>query len=271
MNASSPHATSTTPSERIRESRSPQVRTLLSCFLRTYMVAAAFNTRGMQNVGLIFALEPGLRVIYRNPRLRQKARKRYLRHYNTHMFWTPLLVGVFLSLEDKIARGLFPHNVLESVKNTTVYTLSAIGDSVFHGSLLVFWSLTMVCMLVSGHPRLALAWAVVWFLSLHMFKLWTFFLGYKEGLKFLVRLKKWNLINWGRRLKYANALLVAWVLYLVKPGEAVGFSWAAAVVGLALAAWLVARGRLPRELVALAILVAYFLGPLLAPLWRGPL
>jgi PTS system mannose-specific IID component len=218
----------------------------------------------MQNIGLVFALEPGLRVIYGSPLARQKARKRYLRHYNTHMFWTPLLVGVFLSLEDKIARGLFPPNVLESVKNTTVYTLSAIGDSVFHGSLLVFWSLCMIAMLVSGQHGLAVAWVLIWFFALQLFKFWTFLLGYKEGLKFLVRLKKWDLINWGRRLKYMNALLLAWVLYLVRPGDLTGVNWACAVAALAMGAWLVARGRAPRELAALAIVAAYLCLPFLA-------
>lgn len=277
MNASSqqtPFAATTPGTERryAQGARSPDLWTLLRCFARTYLIGSAFNTRGMQNIGLVFALEPGLRVIYQSPLARQKARKRYLRHYNTHMFWTPLLVGVFLSLEDKIARGLFPVNVLESVKNTTAYTLSGIGDSVFHGSLLVFWSLCMVGMLVGGLHGLAVTWVLLWFVALQAFKFLTFVLGYKEGLKFLVRLKKWNLINWGQRLKYVNALLLAGVLYLIRPGDAAGLSWAGAVVALALGAWLVSRGRLPRELVALVILAAYLCMPVLVALkqrWAG--
>jgi len=248
----------------------PWARTLMSCFLRTYLVGAAFNTRGMQNVGLVFALEPGLRLIYSNPATRQLARKRYLFHYNTHMFWTPLLVGIFLSLEDKIARGLFPAQVLDSVKNTTIYTLSAIGDSVFGGTLLVFWSLTTILLYLAGLEPWALAWACAWFVALQLFKLSTFIVGYREGLKVLLRLRRWNLINWGQRLKLVNAVLLSLTLYTVWPGRDHWPIWVLAV--LALAGWsvTVSRFRLSRELVATLALAALALLPWIEDWWRAP-
>ncbi len=241
----------------------------MTCFLRTYLVGAAFNTRGMQNVGLIFAMEPGLRAIYPDPRRRQAARKRYLKHYNTHMFWTPLLVGIFLSLEDKISRGLFPSHVLDSVKNTTVYTLSAIGDSVFAGSLLVFWSLSTVTLLLGGLGPWALAWACVWFLALQIFKFSTFVVGYREGLKFLLHLKRWNLINWGARLKLLNAVLLGVLLYMCWPGKPQWQIWYPAMAALGLAAWLVSRTRLTRELLVLLVLAVYGVLPWIVTLWHG--
>jgi PTS system mannose-specific IID component len=196
----------------------PDARSLLLCFFRTYLVGGAFNTRGMQNIGLVFALEPGLRAIYPDPVERCRARERYQRHYQTHMFWTPLLVGVFLSLEAKIAKGLFPPQLLEKVKDTTLNTLSAIGDSVFGGTLLVFWALSSGCMTATGHAAWAAAWTVAWFAVLQLFKMATFLAGFREGLTFLQRLKRWDLINWGARLKLVNAALMAWFLYLAWPG-----------------------------------------------------
>ena len=32
------------------------IRTLAACFLRCYLVGAAYNTRGLQHVGLAFAI-----------------------------------------------------------------------------------------------------------------------------------------------------------------------------------------------------------------------
>lgn len=244
-------------------STSPDWKTLAKCFLRSYLVGAAFNTRGMQNVGLIFALEPGLKKIYPESKALLGARKRYLKHYNTHLFWTPLLLGIFLSFEDKIARGLLAASVLEGVKNTTVYTLSAIGDSVFAGSLLVFWSLSTTILALTTDASVVLLWIALWFGMLHLFKAATFFLGYREGLSFLLRLKRWNLINWGQRLKSCNALLLAVVLYLVWPGRSPAYVWVIGVGGLATAAWLVYRSYLSRELVALLLLAFYILFPAL--------
>lgn len=250
-------------------STSPDFKTLANCFLRSYLVGAAFNTRGMQNVGLIFCLEPGLRKIYPDRKKRLAARKRYMKHYNTHLFWTPLLLGVFLSFEDKVSRGLLATSVLEGVKNTTVYTLSAIGDSVFAGSLLVFWSLTSVVLALLGEVSLVAGWVVLWFLLLHAFKLATFVMGYREGLSFLLRLKRWNLINWGQRLKAVNAVLLAVVLFSVWPGQMASHMWVSGVGGLALAAWLVYRAALSREIVAILLLAFYSVLPALDVLVGG--
>ncbi|MFW5733578.1 MAG: PTS system mannose/fructose/sorbose family transporter subunit IID [Oceanidesulfovibrio sp.] len=236
-------------------------RPLMASFLRTYLVGAAFNTRGMQNVGLVFAMEPGLEVIYPDPKARETARRRYLSHYNTHLFWTPLLVGVFLSLEDKISRGLFPPNVLESVKDTTVYTLSAIGDSVLSGSLLVFWSLSTAVLVAAGAGWAALVWGALWFTALQIFKLLTFLMGYKEGLRLISRLRQLDLINWGRRLKVLNAFTLTLLLYLLWPEEKTPVQWLAGALALGLFAWLVSRRHVSRELLAVLLLVVWWFTP----------
>jgi len=245
------------------QTTSPDFKALTGCFLRSYLVGAAFNTRGMQNVGLIYALDPGLRRIYPDRKERMAARKRYMKHYNTHLFWTPLLLGIFLSFEDKVARGLLSVSVLEGVKNTTTYTLSAIGDSVFAGSLLVFWSLSTTILALVGEGQMLVWWILAWFLALHAFKLTTFVLGYREGLSFLLRLRRWDLINWGQRLKACNAVLMAVVLFLVWPGSSPGAVWVLGVAGLGAAAWLVYRSLLSREIVALLLLAFYSILPVL--------
>ncbi|MFV0421168.1 PTS system mannose/fructose/sorbose family transporter subunit IID [Oleidesulfovibrio sp.] len=223
-------------------------RTLLRCFLRTYTVGAAFNTRGMQNIGLVHAMEPGLAVIYPDPAKRREARKRYIRHYNTHPFWTPLLVGTFLSLEMHIAAQTFPPQMLRNLKDTTTYTLSAIGDSVFGGTMLVSWSLATCCLLVSGYETAAFALGLTLFTLLQLFKFFTFIAGLREGLKVLNRLKSWNLINWGERLKAANAVLAGVLLWLLFPAHDKPVLWAAAVASLGLFAVLIGRLGLSRML-----------------------
>lgn len=233
----------------------PDARTFLHCFLRTYLVGATFNTRGMQNVGLVYAMEPGLRAIFPDPTARRNARKRYLRHYNTHPFWTPLLVGVFLALEMRIARGDFPPKLLSGVKDTTVYTLSAIGDSVFGGSLLVFWSLSTCTLVAAGHTLAAFWWSFALFVLLQLFKLFTFAAGLREGLTVLQRLKQWDLINWGERVKLLNGGVLASLLWIVWPDPAHGVRWAAGVLLLTLLALCINRYHVSRMLLAaLAIL-----------------
>ena len=213
-------------------------RVLLQIFLRTYMVGATFNTKGMQNVGLAYVMDPGLRVIYgADSHALKQARGRYLKHYNTHPFWTPLLAGIFLSMEKKIALGMVPADILPKLRATTVYTLSALGDSFFGGSFLVLWSLVGVNLAAAGCIGALVLWICLCLMGLQIFKMYTFARGYAQGLSFLQRLKSWNLIDWGGRLKLANSLLLALFLLQAAPAEGLWtLAWGACAGLLALAA-----------------------------------
>ena len=235
-------------------------RILLQVFLRTYMVGATFNTRGMQNVGLAFIMEPGLRALYAaDAAALKRARGRYLKHYNTHPYWTPLLAGIFLAMERKIALGMLPADVLPKLRSTTVYTLSALGDSFFGGSFLVTWSLVGVNLAASGRIVLLACWALFCLAALQFFKMFTFGRGYAQGLSFLQRLKSWALIDWGRRLKLLNGVLLALLVLQVAPG---GGLWVLAWAGCAA---LLALAGMFRSVDRAVILAALVLGGLLFP------
>jgi PTS system mannose-specific IID component len=232
---------------------------LIRTFLRTYFVGAAFNTRGLQTVGLVLAMEPGLAVLYPDPGERRRVWNRYLKIYNTHLLWTPFLVGVFLALESRIARKQFPDTVLDQVKSTVVFTLSAVGDSFFGGGLTVLWALSTACLLTAGQSWAAFCLGLFLFVALNAFKLGTFILGYRHGLAALTRIRGWDLVNWGRRIKVLNAALLVVLWALVWPKDvapATGAAGLAAVLGLAYAA---GRLRLNRELlVGLGIAAGLF-------------
>ena len=230
------------------------VRTLLSCFLRCYLVGAAYNTRGLQHVGLAFAMEPALTVIYPDQVERDQVFKRYLKLYNTHFFWTPLVVGLFLSLEVKIAQGLVPAEMLDNVKTTTAFTLSAIGDTFFSASLMGLWALSGACLVAGGQYGLLAALVIVLFLAAQAFKIVTFRAGYREGFQILRRLKKWDLVNLGRRIKVANAVLLTLFWFLARLPVGRHSLADAALVGI-LALWAATRPALSRE-VALLVLAA---------------
>ncbi len=225
-------------------------RILFATYLRCYFVGAAFNTRGLQNVGLALAMEPGLAAIYPDPIERRKAWKRYTKIYNTHPLWTPFLVGVFLSLESRIARRQFPEAVLTQVKSTVVFTLSAVGDSFFGGSLTVLWALATACLLTAGAPWSAFALGALLFSALNAFKLATFVLGYRQGFGALNHIKRWNLINWGRRLKVLNAALLVILWTQVWPVGLDVLGWAGGVAAVATLAFCVGRLRMNREILA---------------------
>lgn len=243
---------STSPeTPRARRSVMPYLRS----FLRCYLAGAGFNTRGMQNVGLAFAMQPGLEAVHTNPRDRKAAQKRYVQHYQSHPFWMPCLVGIYLNVEQTIAAGRFPPRMLAKVKDTTAYTLSALGDSVFAGSLLIFWALMTICLLLSGQEAAAVTLGVGFFIGLQAFRAYAFVNGLRYGFSFLERLKRFNLINWGRRVKYVNALLLVWLWTLIWPRPYTWWEWLIGVSALILFGRFVRTGLVSRVFAA-AVFVA---------------
>jgi PTS system mannose-specific IID component len=236
-------------------------KVLFHTFLRTYLVGSCFNTRGMQNVGLELCMDPGLRELYPDTGELQKARRRYVKLYNTHPYWTPLIVGVFLFLEQKIADGVMPASSLPKVKSTTVYTLSAIGDSLFSGSVMVFWSLMAVLLLLQGWHGAALFWGVTAWVGLQLFKVYTFCRGVSEGIGVLQRLRSWNLMLWSRRIKLANGLLVAGLWVELFPLPLGWLNWVAGAGTLGLFALLCLKLLRMRELLLVMFLFLWSLLP----------
>lgn len=237
------------------------VMACLRSFMRCYMAGAGFNTRGMQNIGLVYAMQPGLRAIHADPKKFRSALKRYVRHFQSHPFWVPCLVGIFLNVEKAIAAERFPPAMLAKVKDTTAYTLSALGDSVFAGSLLIFWALLTICLLLSGQTVAPLTLGICFFAGLQAFRAYTFVCGLRQGFRFLERLKRWNLINWGRRIKYVNAGLLLWLWALIWPRPFDWQEWLAGTAALLLFGRFVRTGVLSRVFAVAVFMVGLELFP----------
>lgn len=227
----------------------PNISTLLKSFWRTYFIGAIFNTKGLQNLGLAYAMDPGLKTIYKDQKRLNQARKRYVELYNTHPYWTPFLVGYFLFLESKIAKGLIAPESLTRIKNTVSYTLSAIGDSFFGGSLLVFWSLVEVQLLFFHFEIFGLLWMIFSLLILQGFKFITFWFGWTRGLSFFQWLKQVDLINWGKRLKLINSVLLLFFWYNILPVPRTPFFFATSTSALGVGAFLVFKNIVKREII----------------------
>lgn len=226
-------------------------RTCLLCLSRTWLMGAAMTTRGMQNIGLIYALDPGLQAIYPQPQALSTARLRYAEHVNTHPLLAPLFVGILLAMEQQIAAGAGAPESITAIKNTAATTLSALGDSFFSGTVLVFWVFTVILLLQTGNNALAITLTVLLFLLQALFRAGTFCLGVRMGLGGLMVLRRMNLINHGEFLKLVNAVLLSLCIWSLFPAATHHDLWGPFGIGLAalgLAAFGVARLHLPRSI-----------------------
>ncbi|MDL2291064.1 PTS system mannose/fructose/sorbose family transporter subunit IID [Desulfovibrio sp. OttesenSCG-928-F20] len=233
--------------------RGPGARVFLGSFLRSYMIPAAYNHSGLQNISFLYAIEPALFFLHGSGPKLAEARLRYARNYNCHPFFTPLLLGVLLRMEIAIAEGRIEAQVLENVRETTANTLSAIGDSFFNGSLLAFWALATACLVLAGMPLAALSLTASAFFLLQIFKLATFVVGLRKGMSVFPLLRRCDLINWSEHLKAVNAVLLALFLWLALP-DAAPLRWLSAGLYLLIVGWIIGKIHVPRIFIALILL-----------------
>ncbi len=239
-------------------------------FMRTYLMGGCINTRGMQHIGFSYVMEPGLRFLYPVEDDLQKARKRYLRFVNTHPCWVPFLIGLFFSIERKIHKGLIPPKSLLKMKGTLACTLSAVGDSLFGGSIYVFWSLSTMLFLSQGLHGLAWAWALGWIILLEGFKAYTFWQGMTQGLPFLARVKSWNLMGWAGRIKVVNACLLVLFWGSIWPDPSHLACWVAGSCGMLFVGWLASFSCRIREVMLLILFVLFVVIPWVWPYLTRP-
>lgn len=192
-------------------------RTALSCLARSCCINAAVTARGMQQLGLLFALEPALRHLYPEAEARAQAAAHYSAHSNTHPYMLPFYMGLLLNIEEQVAEGKLPSNALDTVRRTLGTTLSAVGDGFFEGGVFPCWALCCICFLLAGHTLPVILLTVLLAVALLAFRTGTFFFALRYGLAALAWLKRLGLINWTGRIKVVNACLLTVAAAMLLP------------------------------------------------------
>ena len=190
---------------------------LLRCFFRSYLVCAASNPYGLQNVGFIYAMQPGLEAIHHTPEARREALCRYVDRFNCHPFFTPLLMGILLRAEADAAIHPATGPLPPALRTTVANTLSALGDVCISGGLAATWVLFTSLLLLADQTMLALGLLACFFLLAQCARGAGFFWGWKRGLAALGTITRWQPMLVASAIKYCNALLLALFFYWVMP------------------------------------------------------
>ena len=218
-------------------------------FWRSMLLQGAWNFEGMQNLGFLYAIEPGLARAHPDPARRRQAAFRHLGFFNTQPHMAGFALGACLAMEEGVAAA--PDGPaaeaaaerLERVKRALGSALAALGDPFFWGTL---------------KPATAaftlLAWTLLWTLGLpapffwgcaaglavfNAPALWTRWagprLGYEQGEALPIELKRnrWHeRARWVRLSGLAAALAVCAAAMAVPPLGGTPSLWnAAALVG----------------------------------------
>lgn len=245
----------------------PGVRALV--FLRSLTLQASWNRKGMQSLGVAFALWPALRWLYPSQADRIRAVRRHLAFFNTHPYLAAAILGGALGLEERIARGDEGPESVQRFKEALMFPFAAVGDSFFWLSLRPLAGAVAAL----AFPWIG-AWSVLVFLAIYdvphvALRLGMFVAGYRDGEGVVARLRALGLSGAGTALRRLLAALggvavvtAAWTMASVPMAALPGAGGATAVllplgvaVGLAVLAYavLLARGPIVAGYLAIAI------------------
>jgi mannose PTS system EIID component len=181
--------------------------TLLSVFWRCLFLQAAWNRRGMQNLGFAYAIEPALEALYADEAAREEALQRHLKFFNCHPYMAAAILGGAIHHEEKVAAGQEPGLAPLDYKATLQGPLAAVGDGFFWTALRPFFgAVAAVGALATGWP--AVVAALVTYNAIHVALRWGLFrAGYEKGDGVVEDIARLSLPKLADRLRLLGALL----------------------------------------------------------------
>ncbi len=208
---------------------------LLRTFWRCLFIQAAWNRRGMQNLGFAFAIDPALRSLYPEPARREEALARHLRFFNCHPYMAAAILGGAIHHEEKVAAGQEPGAAPLDYKATLQGPLAAVGDGFFWTALRPFFgAVAAVGALSVGWPAVVAALLV--YNLIHVALRWRLFrAGYEKGDGVVAEIARLSLPALADRLRLLGAVLcgLAAALVALRAGDPGAGGWPAVAVVVA--------------------------------------
>lgn len=262
------HAAAATGTRAPRLPRVPPV-TLARVFWRCLFLQAAWNRRGMQNLGFAYAIDPALRALYADEVSREEALRRHLGFFNCHPYMAAAIVGGAIHHEERVAAGAEPGQGPLAYKQTLQGPLAAVGDGFFWTALRPFFgALAALGALVYGPVAIVAALAVYNVVHFAL-RIGLFRAGYLRGDQIVQTVARLSLPIAADRLRGAGAALcgASGAVVVMHASGAGGFVAAGVAAASAGAGYLVlARGArlLPTAYVATlaGVALAFLIGHL---------
>lgn len=206
--------------------------TLARVFWRCLFLQAAWNRRGMQNLGFGYAIDPALRVLYPEPERHKEALRRHLAFFNCHPYTAAAIVGGAIHHEERVASGEEPGGASQAYKATLQGPLAAIGDGFFWTALRPFFgALAALGTLLVGWP--AVVAALVTYNAIHLaLRIRLFRAGYLLGDAILGEVARLSLPSLAGLLRVGAAVLAGLSAAVVVSRGAMGPAGASAWIAL---------------------------------------
>ncbi len=245
--------------------RIERIKIFTKIIWRSFFLQAWWNFERLQNLGLLYALVPLLEKLYPDEKDRKKRMKFYEEYFNTNPIFFPILAGVLINMEEKLAKGEIGEERISNFKIRMMSTLGAIGDTFSWGGIRPLAAFCGIFAALISKPVVGLVvYLLIYDSFLFFLKIRGITLGYKYGDHIIDKIAARNPYRIAYTIILIDTILASAVFtYLLFISyESAIFSFAGIGAGIVIAFLL---AILPSDLVTLTYFVILILGVKLWP------
>lgn len=195
-----------------KEERIISNTTLAKVAFRSFLLQASWNYRGMMSMGLLYSLSPALDVIYSDDVDKERAYMRHFEYFNTNPYFSSIVMGVILSLEEKLSRREINEDIIHDTKEGLMTACAAIGDGLFWDSWRPFVAVLSLVLASFNLVLTPLFFLILYNIPHLYFRFAGIFWGYREGTHVIKKLKQFQFTLIRQNLRYGTLVLLAYLI-----------------------------------------------------------
>ncbi|GAB4270354.1 MAG: hypothetical protein Kow0029_07030 [Candidatus Rifleibacteriota bacterium] len=185
---------------------------LVRVAFRSFFLQASWNYRGMMSMGFLYAISPALDAIHDNIHDREDAYMRHLEYFNTNPYFSSIVMGVTLSLEEKLSHGEITTDIIQDTKEGLMTACAAIGDGFFWDSWRPFVAAAALTFAFGNYLFTPLIFLLLYNLPHLYFRFAGIFWGYTQGTHVIRSLRLFKFPQIRENLRHGTLILLAYLI-----------------------------------------------------------
>lgn len=185
---------------------------LLKLAFRTFFLQASWNYRGMMSLGFLYAVRPALDLIYPPGTARDNAYLRHLEYFNTNPYFSSIIIGVLVQLEERLKNKEISEDILHDTKEGLMTACAAIGDGLFWDSWRPFVAALTLVFAFNNYLLTPIIFLFIYNLPSLYFRFVGIFWGYNHGTDVIRKLRQFNFPQIRNNLRIGTMVFIAYLI-----------------------------------------------------------
>ncbi|MBE6083430.1 MAG: PTS system mannose/fructose/sorbose family transporter subunit IID [Tissierellaceae bacterium] len=185
-------------SENIKETKLLSKKDIVKSFWRwTFFSHANYNFERLEATGLVYALSPILKKLYKNdPDEFKAAIQRHMEFFNTEPHFGGVIIGMVIAMEENRANGApISDEAINGIKTGLMGPFAGIGDTLWQGTLTPILLAFGVSLGSQGNLLGPVVYGLLMFGIMYSIAYYVWMQGYKLGKEGIEKVLKGNLLK----------------------------------------------------------------------------